>query len=442
VYLLAAMVWGDSSPAWLPVAAVAAALASLTLPAAYVGASYRVRGQFHRIAVNDIVSNLVGLVTIVAGAYFWGLPGLVIGAFLGLPVALLMGREWLFPPGWRQVNPRYIWGNVSFSGILLLSSVLSQLSLTVDVVVLRHMLPDEDARLGFYAVSASVANIIYGLMAAMADVQGLRLLRAYGQGESSGGAAKLSERMEFYMARDGFITVLACSAAAVGMGVLVPLVFTKYTPVLSILGVFLLGMIILRWKTYPALYLNVSRKTIWVIVGSALAVATIFAHMLVVTFHFGGSLGAYSLVAVISHLAPAVVTIVAAFVLSGHRGSLPRLVGKLLAAHVPTVLFGLLWLVPVQWQGPAYVAAGLIVPLLCIVTFRALFPGVLYTVWEAMMSAGLRKVLGFIGRGAKGRTLAPARRGRLNRQCARPPDGRGGRPACLEGFGLGGAMPG
>jgi hypothetical protein len=364
----------DLRPRWLSL--FVGAMGPLSVLNLYVASSYRVRGAFREQARNDMLAAVGGTAAVVSGAFVAGLHGLAAGAVVAATIPLILGRMWLFPPGWRQLDRGFITAQLGSSGALFASWILNQASLTVDLVMLQRVLPPRDIMLGYYAFALAISNIVYVTMGTVADVQSLGMLRALGMGQ----AGHMSgHHMTELMARDAFLTVIVCSAALIGVSAAVPVLLPSYRPTLATLGAFLLAAVILRWKTYPVLVLNTARRTRVVIASSIASIVVTAVHIGAATRFFGGSYVLLTFCSAASYLVASGVVIGAACrCTEGLReGGVTK---RAALASSPALLFGMTWLLPARVVPAANVAIGLVVPLLSIFTFELAFPGTMEAV--------------------------------------------------------------
>ncbi len=243
----------------------------------------------------------------------------------------------------------------------------------MDILALRHLLPANDARLGFYAFGASVAALIYGLAGAAAEVQGQELLFKFGRhGRNS--RQSLGEFARF-MARESLLAVLIGSAIAVALAIVVPLFLKRYAVSLQLVGPLLAAGVILRWKTYPVIWLNADSRLLLSILAPLVGVVGIVLHVWAVHRFFADSLVGYSFCALTGYTMTSAFALTAAYRAAGAASVGLRQNARLVVANVPLVLYLVLWRLPPRHLPAGMALAALLVAVGCLWTYHRWLPG-------------------------------------------------------------------
>ena len=371
-FLLAVCNWQKIGPVWLR--PWLAGMGALSLVAVYVQASYRVRRRFGDLARNGLISDTSGFIFALAGVYFFGLEGLLAAFVMAAPVSVWLGREWLINNDRSSVTRMDVADNLLYGLKLMISRVLSQMMITVDIILLRMVFPGMDPRLGYYALAATLTGLIATIVGTVAEVQSQNML--FQLGETRGGQSfSTFDILAHYTARESLIAIWASCAAALLMGIVVPSVLKDYLPSMTVLGGSLFAGVLLRFRTYAVLLLNIRQQTKWVILASALSVGGIAGHIAVVHYWFDDSLVGYSFSCVSGFSVSSAVNYLMAIRLLNCWRDGWRFALRYLTANTPVSLYALMWIVSPQHPVLASIGISMLVCSLALLTYRYCLPG-------------------------------------------------------------------
>ena len=371
-------------------------IAAAALISAYVQNSYRIRRNFRDLARNGLISDAAGFVLLLVGAIWFGLNGVLLAVGMGAVVSVWLGREWLKPPVKIQLPWSFIKQSGTFGGLLMVSSLLSQSLMTIDIILLKYFLPDEDPRLGIYALGVTGAGLITGLVGTVSQVKSQDLLFKFGRsGRNSDDSLSLLFRS---MAIESLISVWLASGLAIGLSCVIPVALSQYLASLALVGPILAASVILRWKTYPVLWLNANSNIKMSILIPLVGVLGMAAHIATVHYHFNDSLIGYSFSALTGYILTVSVAFIFSFSVANCWSLGLRQVARMCAANSPVLLYLSFFLVPTQKLPFVAIALAIVVLLLSTLTYKLLFPGVFREASRLLLNA---KVIGILNRTLK-----------------------------------------
>jgi O-antigen/teichoic acid export membrane protein len=368
--ILGVLAWTRTAGVWLSIAV--ASLAGVQLIASFVSVSFRAHGEFRGMAKNEMLVTLVSFVAALVGAYLLGVGGLILASVLSAVVGVVAAKRWLFPAGWTRIDRSLIRSELPYGMVLMSTSVLNQVSMSIDLVIIKPYFPNGDAGYGYYAFGAMLASLVYALMDSLAQVQANRMYKASGLAE--GAMDSVLDELERCAVRETLAAVVVVSMVALALGIAIPVFLHGYWGALPILGLFLWAAVLLRLRTYPAIFLNIVKANRWATLASALAIGATVAHVWVVHRWFSNSLVGFALCSAVAYTFTFAIGAIGAYAAVDRLRRLARFGPLLLLAIAPTALFGALCFVPYNRLPHAYVAAGIAVPLLVAVIVARAFP--------------------------------------------------------------------
>jgi O-antigen/teichoic acid export membrane protein len=248
-----------------------------TLFAFYVLIRLRIELKFNLLAKEDLISQVIGLVFFILLGYIWGVTGLLLGTQLGLLYLIVRYRDY-FKISFAGIDVGVLKSKFLIGKSLWFSSLANQLSLSIDLLLLKFILQDRATDYGYYAFCIMIAGIVNSIMGIFIEVQGqifLEKISQYQHDELKSNPTVTKELLDM-MYRDSIISIMIILIVNFGMSIAIFLFLPKYESIIPNIFVFLLSVFILRWRNYFVLILNrieLSNKVTYAsIIGVAAAI--------------------------------------------------------------------------------------------------------------------------------------------------------------------------
>ncbi|MBK8735625.1 MAG: hypothetical protein IPL98_06900 [Saprospiraceae bacterium] len=237
----------------------------------------RIELKFNLLAKEDLISQVIGLVFFILLGYIWGVTGLLLGTQLGLLYLIVRYRDY-FKVSFEGIDVGVLKSKFLIGKSLWFSSLANQLSLSIDLLLLKFFLQDRATDYGYYAFCIMIAGIVNSIMGIFIEVQGqifLEKISQYQHDELKSNPTVTNELLDM-MYRDSIISIMIILIVNFGMSIAIFLFLPKYESIIPNIFVFLLSVFILRWRNYFVLILNrieLSNKVTYAsIIGVAAAI--------------------------------------------------------------------------------------------------------------------------------------------------------------------------
>lgn len=309
----------------------------------YFSMYYRVRFDYGKMVTQEMIATVLSFLCFIILGYYWGLSGFIIGfASTGL-IALMINFRTLAMPA-VTLNSSFFKENIAFSILLGLSGAINQFMITGDLILIKNagvLVPDH---FGLYAFCATIATMVPSYMGSFTDVDTQELLRFLGARHGSSHEMKneggeIIERLEKLILRDFVIATGLATAVFFMTNLAVLFFFPKYLFALQVLGAFMVGSVVLRWRTYPVFFMNHLKRTNLANISSFIAVGLMIVSIYF-TWYFGmATIHTLAWVSFVSYFTCSVFSIAAIF---RHYDQLHRLLPflkQLIVLLLPSFLF-------------------------------------------------------------------------------------------------------
>lgn len=304
--------------------------------AALYWAILRSWSRFRVLALGELVRTIAQFVFMIAGAYYWGVTGVMVG-WLASAMAVLAYLDWgsALKVSWRAVWP-HIWRLGVIGLPVALISLSDVLLRSIDGTVLVRFYGEE--RFGLYSVAMQMAAYMYTIPQAAGFVLWPKVLESYGADEDPE-----RRRRRVLVPTLGLAALLpvlgglAWVLMPAAVGLLVPK-FAPSVPATQVLGI---GstFLALPMATNAALVAGDQELTV---IATKLAGAAVTGGGTWHLVHHQGSLVAVALVTCAGYALAAVLSLLAQ--MGGFYPSRLRLVGAVLSTLAPTAwVAGALW---------------------------------------------------------------------------------------------------
>ena len=278
-------------------------LSSLSLCSLYILLLLRVQLQFNQMAIEDIISQIIGFILFVILGYFYGLIGFIAGGQLGFLYMIFKYRSELIiiRPVEHLIT---LLPQIKYSINLWISSLMNQLTISFDIIILKLILQDRREEFGYYAFCAMIAATVNSVLGILIEVQGQQILEKYSEIQTieDVNSSNVTREIIDLTIKDSIIASFLVLVANLTIFLVIYFFLPKYLPTLDIISFFMLSVLILRWRNYFVIVMNKTNNTFLASKASFFGVFFTVFYPLVLLLNKSTSLFYLSIISILTYL--------------------------------------------------------------------------------------------------------------------------------------------